>query len=176
MKSAIAAIMTLAAGLLVVNMLGVAVAEAPTTPPPRTVSVDGVANVPIAQNESATGANAVYRQGMAAAAADGQNKAEFLAAKLGGTLGSVQSIAEGSGSIECTSPTTGEEGYAQYEGAQPDFGSGSQSRVAVPLAASGAAPSKRKVTSKRKKHPTAKKATAASCTLTTNVALVYILN
>jgi len=175
MKSAIAAIMTLAAGLLVVNMLGVAVAEAPTTPPPRTVSVDGVANVPIAQNESATGANAVYRQGMAAAAADGQNKAEFLAGKFGGTLGAVQSIAEGSGSIECTSPA-GEEGYAEYEGAQPDFGSGSQSRVAVPLAESKAAAPKRKVTAKRKKHPTAKKATAASCTLSTNVALVYTLN
>jgi Protein of unknown function (DUF541) len=174
MKSAIAAIMTLAAGLFAANMLGVAVAEAPTVTPGRTVSVEGVANVPIAQGENAAGANAVYRQGMAAAVADAQNKAEFLASKLGGTLGAVQSIAEGGGNIECTG-TVSEEGYARYEGEQPDFGTSSPRVVAAPLAASRPATVRRKTPAKRKKRTTAKKATAASCTLSTNVSLVYTL-
>ena len=174
MRGAIATILTLAAGLLVVNMLGVAVAEAPTTPPTRTVSVQGVAHVPIAQGEKAAGANAVYRQAMAAAEADGQNKAEFLAGKLGGSVGSVQSIAEGSGSISC-SEVGNENSYDSYEGEEPDFPSTDQARVleAAPRAALRPAV-KRKTT--KKKRTTAKKATAVSCTLSTGVSLVYLLN
>ena len=55
--------------------------------PSRTVSVEGVATVPIAQNANLAAATSVYRQGMAAAVADGQSKAEFLASKAGATLG-----------------------------------------------------------------------------------------
>ncbi len=173
MRGVIATILTLAAGLLVVNMLGVAVAEAPTTPPTRTVSVQGVAHVPIAQGEKAAGANAVYRQAMAAAEADGQNKAEFLATKLGGSIGSVQTIAEGSGSIDC-SEVGNENSYYSYEGEEPDFPSTDQARVvAAPLAASSKPVA---IKRKKKKRTTAKKANTVSCTLSTGVSLVYMLN
>jgi len=90
-RSAIAATLAVAAGLVAVNMLGVASAEAPTTATPlRSVSVEGVATVPIAQNANLAAATAVYRQAMANAMADGQSKAEFLAGKAAGTLGSVR--------------------------------------------------------------------------------------
>jgi hypothetical protein len=173
MRGLIATILTLAAGLLVVNMLGVAVAEAPTTPPTRTVSVQGVARVPIAQGEKAAGANAIYRQAMAAAEADGQNKAEFLATKLSGSIGSVQSIAEGSGSISC-SEVGNENSYDSYEGEEPDFPSTDQARVVAPLAA--ARPALKRKTTKKKKRTIAKKANTVSCTLSTGVSLVYLLN
>jgi len=177
MKSLITAVLAVAAGLLVASMLGVASAEAPTTAPVRTVAVQGVASVPIAQGSTAGAATAVYRQAMANAVLDGQSKAEFLAGKLGATLGSVQSIVEGGGSISCTSSEPS--GYTEYEGEQPDFGSpgGSVSPVqAAKSVAPRVAPAhKRK---KKAKHPTpvAKKATVASCTLTTQVSLVDALN
>jgi hypothetical protein len=128
MRSAIAATLAVAAGLVLASMLGVASAEAPTTTtatPLRTVSVDGVAMVPVAQGANRAVATAVYREGMAGAISDGQGKAEFLASKAGATLGAVQSIVEGGGSIQCT--TGGESGYVEYEGEQPDFGSPSVS-------------------------------------------------
>ncbi len=176
MRSAIAAITTLVAGFLLANMLGVAVAEAPAPIPPRTVSVGGVAVVPIAQGANAASATAVYRQGMAAAVADGQSKAEFLAGKVGATLGSVQSIGEGGGEISCTG---GEEsGYTNYEGEQPDFGSVSQGGVTYGAAAAPTLSHVAKPRSKprvKKRAPVAKKATATSCTLTARVALVYLI-
>jgi hypothetical protein len=92
MKIAIAATMAAAAGLVAANMLGVAAAEAPTGIPVRTVSVQGVATVPVGQSANVAVATAAYRQGMAGAVADGQSKAEFLASKAGAMLGSVQSI------------------------------------------------------------------------------------
>ncbi len=178
MKSLIAATAAVVVGLAAANMLGVAAAEAPTTASPeRTVSVQGVATVPIAQGANATTANAVYREAMAAAVADGQSKAEFLAGKAAATLGSVQNIVEDGGYIQCT---TGEESGAEYQGEQPDFGSGpaiSPSGVSVPAAA----PTVRKPAVKhRKSHgapvPLAKPAAATSCTLGTQVSLLYTIN
>ncbi len=179
MKSLITAIFAVAAGLLVASTLGVAAAEAPTTPPLRTVTVEGVASVPVAQGAKAAAATAVYRQAMANAVLDGQSKAEFLAGKVGATLGSVQSVVEGGGSISCTG---GEEsGYVEYEGEQPDFGSGSS--VSPITAAKGVAaprapthkPKKKKKKTKRTT-PTAKKAATGTCTLTTQVSLVDTIN
>ena len=174
MRRAIAPTIAVAAGLVAANMIGVAAAEAPTTTPVRTVSVQGVATVPIAQGASLAAATAVYRQGMAVAVADGQSKAEFLAGKVGATLGSVQSIAEGGGSIDCTG---GEEsGYVEYQGEQPDFGSPTQ--TVTPLRAA-AAPStavgKPAVKHHKKKHHAAKKASATACTLSTQVSLVFAI-
>jgi hypothetical protein len=174
MRNAIAATLAVTAGLAVANMLGVAAAEAPTTTTPeRTVSVQGFGSVPIAQDADLEAATSAYRQGMVDAVSDGQSKAEFLTVKAGATLGSVQSIAEDGGSIECTG---GEEsGYTPYQGAQPDFGSAapaSPDRVIAPIAA--AAPAKPRKTAKR--HPTAKKASAVTCTLSAQVLLVYAID
>jgi hypothetical protein len=174
--------MAVVAGLVLANMLGVAAAEAPTTATlVRTVSVDGVAGVPIAQGANRAVATSAYREGMAAAVADGQSKAEFLAGKTAGTLGSVQNVVEGGGSIECTG---GEEsGYVEYQGEQPDFGSPSVSVVpalAPRTTRSASAPSVRRPAAKRpkkkKKRPSAKAAIATTCMLSTDVTLVYTLN
>jgi hypothetical protein len=183
MRSVIATTMAVAAGLVLANMLGVAAAEAPTTATQmRTVSVDGVASVPVAQGANRAVATSAYREGMAAAIADGQSKAEFLASKTAATLGSVQSVVEGGGSIECTG---GEEsGYIEYQGERPDFGSPSVSvepAVAPRVSGSASAPSLHKPTvkhpkKKRKKKPSAKAATATTCMLSTDVTLVYALN
>jgi hypothetical protein len=185
MKSAIAATLAVAAGLVLANMLGVAAAEAPTTTtatPVRTVSVDGVASVPVAQGANRAVATAAYREGMAAAVADGQSKAEFLAGKTAATLGDVQSVIEGGGSIECTG---GEESsYVEYEGEQPDFGSPSVSvspEVAQRALHSTSAPTvhRPQVKHPKKKHkrkPSAKAASATACTLSTEVTLVYAIS
>jgi hypothetical protein len=173
MKIPLAAIVAMAAGLVAANMLGVAAAEAPTTATPvRTVSVDGVATVPIAQGADLTVATSAYRQGMAAAMADGQSKAEFLSSKAGTTLGSVQNIIEGGGSIGCTD---GEESdYVEYQGEQPDFGSPAAS--ASPAVDERAAVPHPKKNRKKKKKPSAKAAAATTCTLTTDVSLVYTID
>jgi hypothetical protein len=181
---AVAATIIVAAGLFAANMLGVAVAEAPTTGTPlRTVSVEGTASVPIGQTDTAAAATAVYREGMAAAVDDGQSKASFLASKLGATLGAAQSVGEGGGYIDCTGgPESGPESYAQYEGEQPDFGYARPSAVAplgASVLASKAAPRASRPTPRKhtkRKHPTAKKATAVSCKLTAQVSLIYTLN
>lgn len=180
MKRAIAATITVAAGFFAANMLGVAVAEAPTGTPLRTISVQGTATLPIGQGDNAAAATAVYREGMADAVTDGQSKAAFLASKLGATLGAVQSVVEGGGYINCTGGP--ESGYAEYEGEQPDFGSAAQPRIVAPAAsaappnaASGVTHRARPKRAKRK-HPTAKKAAATSCTLTAQVSLVYTIS
>ena len=169
--------MAVAAGLVIANMLGVAAAEAPTGAPARTVSVEGVATVPIAQNANLAAATSVYRQGMAEALADGKSKAEFLASKAGATLGSVQSIVESGGSIGCTGGEE-ESGYAQYQGEQPDFGSPgasiSSDRVVVPLEAAGT--TKRLKKKKKTNSPSAKKSSATACTLSAAVSLVYAID
>ena len=188
MRIAITAVVAAALALLTVSMLGVASAEAPApttttvaapvpaSPPVRTVSVEGVATAPLAQGSNASSATASYRQAMAAAVSDGQSKAEFLAGKVGATLGLVQSVSEDGGSIECR----GEESrYSEYEGEQPDFGSSSTAvgPLRAAAAAPPAAPSSHKVTSKRRKarHPSAKTAAASTCTLSAQVSLVYAL-
>jgi hypothetical protein len=189
MRIAITATVAAALALLAVGMLGVASAEAPTattttptttttaTPPPAsppvpTVSVQGVANVPIAQGASAASATAAYRQGMAAAVSDGQSKAEFLAGKVGATLGGAQNVTEGGGSIQCTSE---ESKYAEYEGEQPDFGSPESTVLPDrPVSAPAAAVTRQKKV--KRKRPKAKKAAAAACTLSAQVSLVYAIS
>lgn len=170
----------LAGGVLAgASLLGAAQGETSTAAgsspaPARTVSVQGVASVPIAQNADVASADAVYRQGMASAVSDGQSKAQFLASQTAATLGAVQSVAEAGGYIDCAE--------GEYEGQQPDFGSGS---IVTPAAGfSGAlaprtstpAPAKGKVRRKHHRRATAKRALASSCTLSTEVNLVYLLD
>jgi hypothetical protein len=181
-KRAIAATTAVAAGLFAASMLGVAVAEAPTATPLRTISVQGVATLPIGQFDDGATATAVYREGMSAAVADAQSKAGFLAGKVGGTVATVQSVVEGGGYISCIGGD--ESSYAEYDGVEPDFGSAPQPTVAAPLAASSApakgtsTPAIRRVKPKRATHkrPIAKKAAAVSCSLTAQVSLIYALN
>lgn len=181
-RIAIGAIAATAAGLVAANMLGVAAAEAPTGVSVRTVSVQGVASVPVAQGASIAVSTAAYRLGMTSAVTDGQSKAEFLAGKGGAALGTIQSIAEGGGSISCSDGSGSE--YVEYTGEQPDFGYANSSispiRAASGVAAPTAAPTPKRFrpASKRHKHrsPSAKKATAAGCTLSTQVSLTYSLN
>jgi len=182
MRSAFAAALVVTAGLVVANMLGVAAAEAPTgTAPVRTVSVEGVASVPIPQGASLEAADAAYRQGMAAAMSDGLGKAEYLASKAGVTLAGAQSIDEGGGSIECSIKGGEGEGevstYAAYKGEEPDIGSVTRgvSYSIRPEAAAhpSIAPKKRA----RHKHPTAKRAVASeTCTLSAQITLVYAIS
>jgi hypothetical protein len=179
-KALIPAAVVAVIALVAVGMLGVASAEAPTTsPPPPTVSVQGVAIEPIEQSASATTATTVYRQAMAAAITDGQAKAQFLASSAAATLGAVQGIVENGGYIGCT----GEE--VEYSGEQPDFGSPgvevSPDEVGGPRVEGAVAPaaSRPAVKHARKKHkrtPVAKRASAAGCTLTAQVSLTYAIS
>jgi hypothetical protein len=162
------------------SLLGVAGAETSTsvtTPNTTTgqqtptVSVQGVASETITQGSNVQSADAVYRQGMADAFSDGQSKAQFLAGKAGVTLGQIQNVTEDGGYIQCG------EGEA-YEGQQPDFGSGDQRPTvgfATP-AASTVAPLVHRHKTKRPRRKPAKKASATSCTLYTQVSLVYSLS
>jgi hypothetical protein len=167
--------------LTAIGVLGVAGAETTTTAttpvvsaPPRTVGVQGVASAPVAPEASAATATAVYRQAMAGAVADGQSKAQYLAEKTGATLGAVQSIAEGGGGIECP-------GEEEYSGEQPDFGYAGGGEIvagaSAPAFAHARTPGTRKPAVKphKKKKRAAKAATAATCTLSTQVALTYQL-
>ncbi len=143
-----------------------------TSAPLRTVSVEGVATAPVDSAASSEAAIAAYRQAMAAAITDGQAKAQFLAEKTGATLGQVQSIAEGGGYIGC--PTG-----VEYEGAQPDFGSARAvfQAEAAPAARAPGTVNVHKASAKSKHHKrrSAKKSAAESCTLSTQVTLVYQL-
>jgi hypothetical protein len=181
MRIVIAATLAVLAGLVAANMLGVAAAEAPTTTTasPTTVSVEGVARVPIAQDANLATATAVYRQAMAEAMSDGQSKAEFLAGKAAVTLGAVQRIVEAGGYIGCTNDE--ESSYTEYEGEEPDFGSPPSSISVAPEAAApesaAAGGGVRKPTLKHpKKHTSAHKASAAKCTLSASVALAYAIS
>ena len=181
MRYALTAILAAAATLIAVGMLGVASAEAPTTTPVRTVGVEGVGKAPIAQEADGEAAKAAYRQAMAAAIVDGQEKAQFLASHVGGTLGAVLSVIEENGNVECEDGEGSEGRYIQYLGVQPDFGSGRSGAAveAAPEAAkrtsgSARAPSAGKKSKKKKKK--AKTATAVSCAVTAGVALSYDLD
>jgi hypothetical protein len=182
MRIVIAATVAAAGGLVAAGVLGVATAETPTLPPPRTVSVQGVATEAISQSASAAVATAVYRQGMADAVTDGQAKAQFLASKVGATLGPVQSMVEGGGYIGCAGGN--ESGNVEYQGEQPDFGSSGVSISATGVSTGVATPRAVPVVHKpvvkhrksRRKSPTAKKAATAACTLSTQVSLLYTLS
>jgi hypothetical protein len=78
-----------------------------------------------------------------------------------------------------------ESGYVGYDGEQPDFGSPEVSvepevapRAAAPKVSSTVhrPPSKAPKKKKKKKKPSAKAATATSCTLSTDVTLVYAIS
>jgi hypothetical protein len=179
MRIVIAASMVTAIALIAAGVLSVAGAETSTSSPVasgdtpvRAVSVEGVASEPIAQSASAAQATAVYRQGMAAAVLDGQAKAQFLTSNAGATLGPVQSIAEGGGYITCPDEV-------EYQGEQPDFGSASGpsvvagTRLPARPVASGAPSAKGPAHHKRRK---AKKASASSCMLSTQVSISYALS
>jgi hypothetical protein len=181
MRIVIAVVAVVACGLVADGLLGVATAETTTTPtaavipPLRTVSVQGVASAPLPSEASAAAATAVYRQALAAAVADGQSKAQFLAEKAAATLGPVQSVAEGGGSIECP-------GDIEYTGGQPDFGFATPGGVLVRAESTPArgrpAPAVGKPVTKRKprRRGSAKQSAAGACTLSTQVALVYQLS
>jgi hypothetical protein len=164
------------AALLAVSALGVAAAEAPTgAAVARTISVEGVAVVPIASHANAATANAVYREAMAKALADGQGKAAFLAEKAGAPLGVLDSVIEDGGYIECASADSN---YAEYEGEQPDFGSGPRVLAAGPQSAASTGTPTTKVSHKpkvKRKRVSAKKAAATSCNLTAQVSLIYAI-
>jgi hypothetical protein len=168
MRLALTATVAAAVALVAAGVLGVAVAEGPSSSPPRTVSVQGVAMESIDRSASASAATAVYRRGMADAISDGASKAQFLASKAGANLGAVQSIVEDGGYISCA-------GETEYLGEQPDFGS---SVVSFPGASVRAAPHLRKVAARRRHHntPAAKKANVPTCTLSTQVSLAYLLS
>jgi hypothetical protein len=180
-RLALVATLAAAAALFAANMIGVAVAEAPTVSSLRTVNVEGVASEPLAQNSNAATATNVYREAMGAAVADGQAKAQFLSGKVGATLGAPQTITEDGGEIECSSG--GSEGWEAYEGEQPDFGRArdqstgplgatTESAASAPASAVKRTAAKRK---KKRKHPVAKKASAVGCKLTAQVSLVYVM-
>jgi hypothetical protein len=181
-KRTVVALVAVVGAFFAANMLSVAVAEAPTVTPLRTISVEGVATLPISQFADGPTATAVYREGMAAAVTDAQGKASFLAGKVGGTAAAVQSVVEGGGYINCSS---GEESYVEYGGVEPDFGTASAPSVTNTVSATSA-PTKDESSSrpvrrlkpkhpKKRKAPVAKKATAVGCTLTAQMSLVYAL-
>jgi hypothetical protein len=177
MRTVITAIAAATATLMAASTLGVATAEAPTTALPRLVSVEGVATQPIEQKASAAAAATLYHQEMEAAVTDGQTKAQLLAGKVGGTLGAAQSVVEGGGYITCPE-------NVEYEGEQPDSGAGGLPVSAAGVSAAPAAPQAARPTpvlhkpvKRHKLHngPVAKKANVTSCTLSTQVSLVYAL-
>jgi hypothetical protein len=176
MRVVIAASLASAAGLVAAGVLGVASAEGPstTTPPQRTLSVQGVATEPVDQHASAAAAIAAYHQGLTDAVGDGLSKAQLLAGKLGASLGPAQTVVEDGGYISCA----GESGSAEYEGGQPDFGAPGIS-ISTPRTGSvrplGSA--RRPAVRRRRPHkrPAAKTAGTATCALSTQVALVYPL-
>jgi hypothetical protein len=183
-KRTFAALVAVVGAFFAANMLSVAVAEAPTATPLRTISVEGIATLPIGQFADGPTATAVYREGTAAAITDGQGKASFLASKVGGTATAVQSVVEGGGYINCSSS---EESYVEYGGVEPDFGTASAPSLATPTESAAPVPAKEgsssrpvrrlkpKQPKKKRKAPVAKKASVVSCTLTAQVSLVYAL-
>jgi hypothetical protein len=176
MRIVIAASLAAAAGIAAVSVLGVASAEGPTTTPPQhTVSVPGVATESIDQHASAATATTAYHQGMLDAVADGLSKAQLLAGKVGASLGPAQTVVEGGGYISCAS----EFGNAEYEGAQPDFGSPGISIAAPRLGTARPLGSARRPTVRRGKlhrAPAAKTAAPATCVLSAQVSLLYALS
>jgi hypothetical protein len=202
MRILLAASTAAAIGLIVAGLLGIAGAAETTTTstpttttttttvtstatsgtnaltalPPRTVSVEGLANEPIAAAADAAAATTVYRQGMTDAIADAQAKAQFLAGKAGAAVGAVQSIVEGGGNINCP-------GALEYDGEQPDFGSaialgnvvGATNAPVVRAPIAAVSKPAIKAPKPRKRH-SAKKAAVTNCTLSAQVFLVYALS
>jgi Protein of unknown function (DUF541) len=187
MRILIAATTVATGGLIATGVLGVATAAETQTAPAagsaaqRTVSVQGVADEPLSSEASAATATSAYRQAMAAAVSDGQAKAQFLAEKTSAALGPVQSVSEGGGYIECP-------GEIEYTGGQPDFGFATGGVVvagedvssapgrAVPVVGRAPVPKSKRKTKHHAKRGSARKSTAGTCTLSSQVALVYQLS
>lgn len=182
MRVVMAAVGAVFVGLLAVSVLGVASAETTSSTPAstqvRTVSVEGVASEPVAADATAAAATTVYREAMAAAIADGKEKAQFLAEKSTASIGQVESITEGGGYITCP-------GEEEYAGGEPDFGSGTTYGVVSPEVASaksspGVATAKVTKVKKHRKHASKRKnaarvASVEPCSLATQVSLSYEL-
>jgi hypothetical protein len=181
MKIVIAVVAVTALALIADGLLGVATGEtsAPPavtqTPPLRTASVQGVASEPIPTEADAPTAASAYHQALAEAVSDGHGKAQLLAEKTAATLGAIQSVGEGGGYIQCP------EGQ-EYVGAQPDFGSSGvvtpmfEGAASAPAAAARPTPVVRKPARKHPKRRSARKATAATCTVYAQASLVYLLS
>ncbi len=185
MRILIAAAAVATVGLMGTGVLGVATAvetqtaPATATPSPRTVSVQGVASEPLSSEASTATATSVYRQAMAAAVSDGQAKAQFLAEKTSAVLGPIQSVSEGGGYIDCP-------GEVEYTGGQPDFGFATGGGAIVgenvssapgrAVAAPVTTPKPRRRVKHHSRRGSARKATAGTCTLSTQVTLAYQLS
>lgn len=100
MKRWISIVLSAAAALMIVGVLGVANADtgpAPATtatPPARVITVNGAGARGVADNAPAAEATAAYGQALADALADAKGKAQALATATGVALGSVQSLVE----------------------------------------------------------------------------------
>ncbi|HEX3509907.1 MAG TPA: hypothetical protein VHT27_02290 [Solirubrobacteraceae bacterium] len=176
MRIALGAAGGAALALLAASMLGTAAAEGPAATPTRTVSVEGVAMVPIAQGANAATADGTYRQALAAAVTDAQGKAEFLAGKVSATLGAAQAVYEDGGGISCANASNSE--YVEYEGEQPDFGTAT-ARLPAPVGASAPAAAspapKPALRHRRRRTKRVKAAASGGCTLSAQVSLVYAI-
>ena len=180
MRRATVACAASAVGLIGAGVLGSAAADAPPASVPHTVSVQGVGIAALDQGASATAATGAYRTGMAAAITDAQAKAQFLAGAVRATVGPVQALAENGGGIDC--------GADDYAGAQPDFGSpggfpgGSQpasslsgTAVQKPAARKPARPHRKPAKKHARGKHNKRARTAAACTITAQVSVVYQL-
>jgi len=173
LRWALIVVPVVAVAAVAAGMLGVASGEGPAgSTAVRSVSVEGVGTASIGSDDTAAQATAVYREGMAKALADAQAKAAFLAEKAGGSVGAAVSVVEDGGYIECSAP--GAE-YFDYEGEQPDFGYGRNPSVAAAAPESAASKSAPTVSHrpKVKRRHKARKASAARCSLTADVSVVY---
>lgn len=175
MRITISAGVAAAIALAVGGLVGVGQATETTTTGSgavRSVSVEGVALVPIDGTADASTADGTYRKALAEAVTDGRSKAQLLAEKTGSSVGAIQTVTEGDGSIEC------QEG--EYEGVLPDFGQGG----AVFATPGAAAVSPNRAVAKHKSAPgrarrkrrEAKKADVTGCMLSAHVGLVYELS
>ncbi len=197
-RIAVAAVVVLSAAIPGAGLTGIADAEGSSTSPTLTVSVEGVASVPISQTAEAAAATAAYREATAAAIVDGQAKAAFLAAKVGATVGAAQNVVEEGGSISCKLYAADEKqyDYEEYEGQEPDFGfagrgSEGDDRRSLEVApkattkpSASAGPTgkakhkhhKGKGKHKRKRAKKAAANPATTCTISAQVLLVYAIS
>lgn len=88
------------------GVVGVASADGPATPANRTVTVMGDASLAVkCDKKGGSDVDAMYREALAQALAEAQDKAGFIAGKVGATLGAAQSVTEnGSAGDPCAMP------------------------------------------------------------------------
>lgn len=117
MKRWISIVLSAAAALLIVGVLGVANADtgpapaAPATLPARVITVNGAGSRGVATNAAPADATAAYGQALTDALNDAKTKAQALATATGVALGSVQSLVE-----QSSTPISGcQGGYAMAD-------------------------------------------------------------